>query len=107
MRLALGLLWLSMIALALILGPFAGCTPDQRIADEAYERGYADGFAAAQEDAVSVEEAYALGYEDGLAAGEEKRMTEVCQSCYGLGFSEGYEYGYADGSAARDRADMD
>lgn len=102
-----GLAGVLLLAAVLVCGPLHGCAPDSRAIDEAYERGYGDGLAAAQDEQASVEEAYELGYEDGLQAAEEQQMTEVCQSCYGVGFNEGYQYGYADGSAGREPAELD
>lgn len=96
-----------MIAAVLVPGVMLGCAPDSRAIDEAYERGYAEGLAAAQAEQTSVDEAYDLGFEDGLQSAEEQQMTEVCQNCYGVGFNEGYQYGYADGSAGREPVDLD
>lgn len=87
LRPLVGLAGVLLIAAALVCGPLQGCAPDSRAIDEAYERGYDDGLAAAQDEQSSVEEAYELGYEDGLQAAEEQQMTEVCQNCYAVGFN--------------------
>ena len=79
-----------------------GCGVGQDAVDEAYASGYADGLASAKESPVSSEKAYDTGYQDGLADAEEKANAELCQSCYGLGFSEGYQSGYSSSSVGRE-----
>jgi len=83
--------------LALCVASLVGCSAGSRALDEAYARGYADGVDSVEEALIAVDKAYAMGYEDGLADAEEKANAELCQSCYGLGFSEGFQAGGAAG----------
>jgi len=78
----------------------AGCDSSSRDVDEAYARGYGDGVAAVEEALTSADRAYQAGYEDGRADTEKTADAELCQSCYGLGYSEGYQAGVSAGMAS-------
>ncbi len=67
----------ALIVALVLCGLLAGCGADSATLQESYDRGYADGLAAAQ----------------------QPEMSDDCRSCYGLGFSEGYQQGYTDGAA--------
>lgn len=99
MRLPSRLMGLSMIVFALALGALSGCSPGVAI-DEAYARGYADGVDSVEGQLIAVETAYDNGYQDGLADAVERQNAELCQRCYGLGFSEGYQAGVATSGAS-------
>ena len=86
---------IASIVLALMMGSLAGCALNARAVDEAYEKGYAEGVASMEGALVAAESAYQRGYEDGLADADAKSDADLCQSCYGLGFSEGYRAGLA------------
>jgi hypothetical protein len=79
------------VLLTLFVAALGGCGSSFRAVDEAYARGYGDGVAAAEEALTTAERAYQAGYEDGLADAEKTANAELCQSCYGLGYSEGYQ----------------
>jgi len=79
------------VLLTLCVVCLVGCSSNSRAVDEAYARGYGDGVAAAEEALIAVESAYQRGYEDGLADAVKTADAELCQSCYGLGYSEGYQ----------------
>jgi uncharacterized protein YfiM (DUF2279 family) len=66
----------ALIVALVICGLLAGCGADSATLQGAYDRGYAAGLAAAQ----------------------QPEMSDDCRSCYGLGFSEGYQQGYTDGA---------
>ena len=71
--------WAALAAIVALAGLCTGCGSDSAALQHSYDEGYAAG----------------------LAAGTQPEMSEDCQSCYGLGFSEGYEQGYTDGAASR------
>jgi flagellar biosynthesis/type III secretory pathway protein FliH len=79
------------VLLTLCVVSLVGCNSSSRAVDEAYARGYGDGVAAAEEALTTAEKAYQAGYEDGLADAVKTANVELCQSCYGLGYSEGYQ----------------
>ena len=79
------------VLLALCVVFLVGCNSSSRAVDEAYARGYGDGVAAVEEAVTTAESAYQVGYEDGLTDAEKTANAELCQSCYGLGYSEGYQ----------------
>lgn len=83
------------ILLVLCVAFLAGCGTGSGQIDEAYSRGYADGVASLQDQIAQGEQAYQDGYAAGLAAAEEQHDADLCQSCYGLGFADGYESGLA------------
>jgi len=91
------------VLLTLCVVCLVGCNSSSRAVDEAYARGYGDGVAATGEVLTTAERAYQVGYEDGLADAEKIANVELCQSCYGLGYSEGYQAavgaGVADGAS--------
>ena len=94
--------WYPFFPVALLALVVTGCGVGQDEVDEAYASGYADGLASANESLVSAEKAYDTGYQEGLADAEEKANADLCQNCYALGFSEGYQSGLSDGSAGRE-----
>lgn len=83
--------------LVLSTASLVGCSAGSRALDEAYARGYSDGVDSVEQALIAVDKAYEMGYGDGLADAEEKANAELCQSCYGLGFSEGFQAGGATG----------
>jgi hypothetical protein len=95
LRLLTGLVGIPILLSALVLGSLSGCSAGSAAIDEAYARGYADGLASVEEELIAAEQAYQLGYQDGLDDAEEVYNAELCQSCYGLGFREGYQVGAA------------
>jgi hypothetical protein len=87
------------VALLFLALPLAGCGVDSRAVDEAYTQGYSDGAASVEDSLMSAQTSYDRGYADGLAAAEKEADSELCQSCYGLGFAEGFQAGSQAGAA--------
>ena len=50
-------------------------------------------------DGAALQESFDRGYAAGLAEAQQNGTSDDCRSCYGLGFTEGYQQGYADGAA--------
>ncbi len=73
-------------ALVLVLAALTGCSAAEEELAAAYQQGYEDGVAAAEDDAEHA------GEDAELDAGD-------CSDCYALGWDEGYAQGYADGAA--------
>ncbi|MFW6056193.1 MAG: hypothetical protein ACOC9B_02645 [Chloroflexota bacterium] len=73
--------------LLLVVAALTGCGTAEEELATAYQQGYEDGAAAAEENAE--------------AAGEDAEPNPAdCSDCYALGWDEGYAQGYADGVAA-------
>jgi len=92
---AVACLFVALLFLAL---PLAGCGVDSRAVEQANTQGYSDGVASVEDSLVSARTAYESGYADGLAAAEKEADSELCQSCYGLGFAEGFQAGSTAGA---------
>lgn len=91
MKLVARLFSLIFVLMIFITAPMSGCSGNPQAVEAAYQRGLDDGIATVKDQLVAAESAYDQGYADGLAAAEPKQNKELCERCYDLGFSEGYE----------------
>jgi ribosome modulation factor len=85
----------STLGLPLLCGALVltGCGASSAAIDEAYARGYNDGAASVENGTGAADQSYERGYADGLADSADAPSDELCQRCYGLGYSEGYQAG--------------